>query len=723
MKAIKKLILMILLLAVFAIGAQAASLEVTNVNFEGKPNEEVTAHFEVTYNGKTICELTGIGHTLNSQFKTQLPANLIGTQLKKGDKKLFSMKIKIPDNYTSGNYKLGRLAITATEFKGLKIHTLQANSDINLNVINTNNGNNNGNNNGSNNGGNTDLPNSPYLTVSDITFTGDKGNTVTGTFTIKNNAKSGSDNPITFTITFTDIKLKKFNITNIQASSDLGSNYNAVFSNVPTKLLPGETKTITMQITIPDTLSTGMHNEIGHILVEGLIEKPNSNTGGGSPVTTSIVTSVIPTTIKSTGKINIQVTNTPPVVDFTVSSATLGGATQERGQYDTATITIKNTGNTELTNLQFSSTADSAYDVTFENKPTRLAPGDQATVTVKGKIPLNFDSGTRKIGTISVAANSKTVTSDLNMQAPSKLEIKKVRINCNEDTSTVRDGKTIDNVAPGSTCSLSITVSNTYDRNSGIDFEDIEIEADGDQEIDGDKETIDLDAGEEETITIDLEIDDDADKGEYDAFVRVEGQDSNSANHYAELEFKIKIEKPEHEIEIKSINLNPLSVDTCLVSEVTAEIRLYNNGENKEKNAGVEVRVPGLSFTKVIKDLVIDEGEDFVVKVPITIPKNAYPGKYNVIVTSLYEDVLPSKTSTAVFTILDECASQVTTLPPTTSNEENQEAEATETIKEKRTDLKNALFNMMLFFANIIVATTLVILGVKLYKDIKGMKK
>ena len=383
----------------------------------------------------------------------------------------------------------------------------------------------------------------------------------------------------------------------------------------------------------------------------------------------------------------------------------------------------ENTGNTELTNLQFSSTADSAYDVTFENKPTRLAPGDQATVTVKGKIPLNFDSGTRKIGTISVAANSKTVTSDLNMQAPSKLEIKKVRINCNEDTSTVRDGKTIDNVAPGSTCSLSITVSNTYDRNSGIDFEDIEIEADGDQEIDGDKETIDLDAGEEETITIDLEIDDDADKGEYDAFVRVEGQDSNSANHYAELEFKIKIEKPEHEIEIKSINLNPLSVDTCLVSEVTAEIRLYNNGENKEKNAGVEVRVPGLSFTKVIKDLVIDEGEDFVVKVPITIPKNAYPGKYNVIVTSLYEDVLPSKTSTAVFTILDECASQVTTLPPTTSNEENQEAEATETIKEKRTDLKNALFNMMLFFANIIVATTLVILGVKLYKDIKGMKK
>ncbi len=101
-----------------------------------------------------------------------------------------------------------------------------------------------------------------------------------------------------------------------------------------------------------------------------------------------------------------------------ISAPTLSG---DRGTDVSTTFTITNDGTVVLSNITPSSSADAKYNVKFENVPQSLAPGATVTITIKGKIPVDFDAGKKSIGSITVTstAPSAPVNSTLNSTSSS----------------------------------------------------------------------------------------------------------------------------------------------------------------------------------------------------------------------------------------------------------------------------------------------------------------
>ncbi len=59
-----------------------------------------------------------------------------------------------------------------------------------------------------------------------------------------------------------------------------------------------------------------------------------------------------------------------------------------------------------MSNFQISSNADAKYKILFENKPSSIAPGSSAVVTMKGFVPKEFGAGKKSIGTVTVTAST-----------------------------------------------------------------------------------------------------------------------------------------------------------------------------------------------------------------------------------------------------------------------------------------------------------------------------
>ncbi len=651
-------------------------LEMTNVHFQGWQDKTAKADFTITYTGNEMAGIKKISSDLGSEYNVKFSNGIINKKLTKNQPKTFSMYITIPDTKAVGQYPaLGLVNLEVYEVSPFAPpQVIFSSSVIDIDVWDI-----------------TYNIDSAPIDVSSVLFTGYE--TVTSSFTIKNTATGTGNYP---------------KIKNINLNTNLDNIYNVKFSNKPSEILPGEEKTINMEMTIPNGVSVGTHNIIGKLIVVADVYQESNAVEIKAGSTTE------------TSNINIEKTEEPTLeTNFTLTSITLGSGTQERGEYDTKTITITNTGTEELTTFEFSSTADPAYEITFEDKPTTaLAPGASIAVTVKGLIPLNFDSGEKSIGEISVKATStegeKTVTSDLRMQSPSILAIEKIKIDCDGKRSTVDENDVVDeDIAPGDVCSVEITISNNHNT---IDFDDVDIELDGDSDLEGESDSVSIDAGEEETITLELTIDEDADSQEYDAYVIAEGQDDNGVNHEARIDFKIKVERAKHDIQIKTIKINPREVALCKTTEINLQITLYNNGEKREKDAGLEIRVPGLSYTKIVEDIIIDDEDEFVVRVVIPLTKATYSGSYNILLTSLYDDVKQSDTETETFTVIDGCPSQVV-LPPT-DTDGNEGISAAE-----NTSKFDSVLTVILLLANLAVASTLGVLGFKLFKDIKKLKQ
>src|SRR5574341_582190 len=93
------------------------------------------------------------------------------------------------------------------------------------------------------------------------------------------------------------------------------------------------------------------------------------------------------------------------VTALQVSSPALGSSVANPESNVTATFTITNNDNVVLSNFIITSNADSQYKITFENKPTSIAPGNSAIVTIKGFVPKDF-AGKKSIGSVTVTAST-----------------------------------------------------------------------------------------------------------------------------------------------------------------------------------------------------------------------------------------------------------------------------------------------------------------------------
>jgi hypothetical protein len=105
-----------------------------------------------------------------------------------------------------------------------------------------------------------------------------------------------------------------------------------------------------------------------------------------------------------------------------VSSPALGGSATNPESDVSATFTITNNDNVVLTNFVITSNADAKYKVIFENKPTSIAPGNSAVVTLKAFVPKDFGAGKKQIGSVTVTANTPTFQAPQN-QTPQQVVI------------------------------------------------------------------------------------------------------------------------------------------------------------------------------------------------------------------------------------------------------------------------------------------------------------
>ncbi|MBW2969759.1 hypothetical protein KY309_03800 [Candidatus Woesearchaeota archaeon] len=91
-----------------------------------------------------------------------------------------------------------------------------------------------------------------------------------------------------------------------------------------------------------------------------------------------------------------------------VSAPTLSGLP---GANVSTTFTVTNNDTFVVSNISAGSTADSRFNVVFENVPQSLGPNQSAVITVKGFVPSDFAPGKRSIGNINVFADGASASS------------------------------------------------------------------------------------------------------------------------------------------------------------------------------------------------------------------------------------------------------------------------------------------------------------------------
>ncbi len=246
-----------------------------------------------------------------------------------------------------------------------------------------------------------------------------------------------------------------------------------------------------------------------------------------------------------------------------------------------------------------------------------------------------------------------TASAPITMETGNALVIDRVKITC-DTLDTVKEGDTVDNVAPGQTCYLTVKVKNEGSK----DMEDIEIEVESDSsDVDGDQVDISsLDAGDSEEKVLELKIEEEAENSKADVTITAKGKDENGASYTVDFSFKLSIERLKHDLPISKITVTPSRVDNCRDTRVDVAVYVENKGRNDEEEAAVELSVPGLNFVKKIDELSIEQDEEAKVTFSVPVSEGQSIGSFQATAKSFFDNVAPSQSKTAsiVITRCDE---------------------------------------------------------------------
>ncbi|MFH1590102.1 MAG: hypothetical protein ABIB43_06045 [archaeon] len=316
---------------------------------------------------------------------------------------------------------------------------------------------------------------------------------------------------------------------------------------------------------------------------------------------------------------------------FSISDVALGGVSQEREEYTTATLTVTNTGNVSLTGITFSDTADDIYEVTYTPTTVNVPINGTATVTVRAYVPDDFDAGIGTLGVITANDGTTSPTSALTLEAENNLIIKNMDISVNGESDSVDDGDSID-VFPASEIEIVIEMKNTH---GSIDIEDIEVTIyNDDLDIDEDDSISKIKDGDRDTVTFSFSIDVDADEDDYDVEIKVEGEDENGAMHGETwvIEFQLDAKG----IIITSAQLMPETL-VCGAESVDLKVELTNVGTKDEDDAAIEIVAPSLNFQKRVSYLEIGEDDEILRTYQITVPEGTTPGIHVIELTAFMD--------------------------------------------------------------------------------------
>lgn len=376
----------------------------------------------------------------------------------------------------------------------------------------------------------------------------------------------------------------------------------------------------------------------------------------------------------------VTVVDVPPKLTVT-GTLTLGGDSQERSDPNhdtddkrevnvTGTITVKNDGPEQLNNLNGVVSVASGFTasdltVNFTLPKTTLAVGESISVPVSVRVPQKLDGVNRALS--AVAVNVATITfsatpavtggsisgaTQLALRAENNLKIKDVKVRFDGKSETVDDGDTVDDMKPGMSVEFEIEIENRFKEKEDVDIEDIEVKvvSNGELDIDEDEDAGDLGAEDKDTIKLSSVIDDEADDGTFNVEISVEGTDEFGARHGEKIKVNFEIKRKSHEIEIKSLTLNPPTVSCDKETRLTANIR--NSGRRDEEEVFVSVASPELQFGARSDKLEIDEDDEDSVSFTIPVPESTpRPANYRITVDTFFNTGTKSNSEVALLSV------------------------------------------------------------------------
>lgn len=450
-------------------------------------------------------------------------------------------------------------------------------------------------------------------------FTKDAGTTFSVQLTINNEGNS----------TLQDITI-----------DEKGDNFGSIILGLPLPefdLTPGSSAIKTIEVTIG--------NSVVPVTYTGTLEAKTSN--GNHADTTELIITVNPTPALTTGQTPVILTGNP------------GDTTPVK------TVTVKNTGNVRIDNINFTYNQDTFRDddgneivLTFSKSDVSLNPGQETTVDVFADIDEEVFVGSYA-GPITVG-NAVTKTT---FTLTTKVESELVDI-------TIDDVDPDEEIAPGEEITFEITLENI----GTLDLENLDvtlriIDINDGKDLKETTEEFDLDAGDDTdksfTLTIPLNVDED----DYDVTITVNGEDEDGDNvHVVQIfDKEVTVEKDENDrAQFESVEFNPTSASCGATLNIDTTV--INTGSSKQDDMYLELSISELGITQKSDKFDLDS-EDFDdrekdVSFNILIPKDAKVGTYEVKVTAKDEgdDFLGSKTQS--FSIESGCSTPDDEQPP-----------------------------------------------------------
>ncbi len=391
--------------------------------------------------------------------------------------------------------------------------------------------------------------------------------------------------------------------------------------------------------------------------------------------------------------VTVTVVNVPPMLTAT-AILTLGGENQERSNpnHDTVdkreinlsgTIILKNDGPEALNSLKGTATVASGFSesdlrINFTLPKATLAVGESISVPVSARVPQKLNGVTNalvaaavNVGSIKFEANPAIAggavsgTTQLDIRAENNLKLKDVKVKFDGKSESVDDRDTVKDMKPGMTVVFEIEVENRFKDKEDVTIEDIEVKAMSNGELDIDENDDIGDLGPEDTDTVRFEsvIDEDADDGTFTVEISAEGVDEFGARHGEKITVDFEIKRKSHEIEIKSMVLNPPTVSCEKEASLTASIR--NSGRRDEEEVYVNIASPELKFGARSDKLEIDQDDESTVSFNIPVPADvARPANYRITVDTYFNTGTKSNSDVAILALAQCKAAAEEEQPP-----------------------------------------------------------
>ncbi len=323
----------------------------------------------------------------------------------------------------------------------------------------------------------------------------------------------------------------------------------------------------------------------------------------------------------------------------TVTSPTIGGASQVRGVNAQTTFTVQDATFVGTKTVTVSVTSNSGYSLLFDDNSTskdiQIVNGTAVSVVIKGYVPLNHDAVNSnlvetalQVGTLSVDG----ATAEVKMQAENNLKIDKIKVIVNGKSKTVDDGDEIEDINLGDELSIEIAAENTGDEDDNDnDMSDVEFAAlvdDSDFDID-ESEEIDVDAGDTETVTFDgLSVSDDVQDDTYELEITIDGTDDNGARHGEKASIDLTVERNSHDIAVRTASLTSGTV-SCENPSTSVSAYLVNIGTKDEENVAIRVQNDAIGVNTYVSGISLDESDSMSKTLSIS-PKTDKPGTYQI---------------------------------------------------------------------------------------------